>query len=234
MITFMAALIVLCLGDKDFEPVQEDSSHLLLDKAHAWVAASPYAHEILLLDPEDSPLLSAYYEWNKEAFALAALKGAPALFCTISGVLHKEIFTNDEGPRKGVALVREKWGHPCIPLDVFIDNHSGVCRHFVLAASYFLACMQSECLLPFPPLEIRIVRENLIYGGRHAWLQVGHWHFDPYWKLIADMTDTMHREFLYHVYGPVGIDNYKVLGERDYAEDDPMLRGFERMGQKSR
>jgi hypothetical protein len=234
MISLMAALVVLCFGEKDFEPVEEDSSFSLLEKAHAWVAATPYAHEILLLDPEDSPLLSAYYEWNKDAFSLAARESAPALFCKISSVLHNEIFTNIENPRKGVAIVRAKWGHPCVPLDIFIDNHSGVCRHFVLAAAYFLARLQSENLLSFQPLEIRIIRENLIYGGRHAWLQVGSWHFDPYWNLIADMANTTHREFLYHVYGPVGIDNIKVLGERDYVEDDPMLRGFERMGQKSR
>lgn len=222
MIALTTALIVFCLGDQDFTPIEEFFSSSLADSAHAWVAHAPHAHEILLLDPDASPLLSIYYEKNREAFILAAEQSMPALFHSICTVLHKEIFTNVKKPRECVYEVIEKWGRPCIPLDAFIEDHCGVCRHFVFTAAYFFARMQKEQLLPL--LNMRIIRDNLHHGGRHAWMQIGTWHFDPYWNLNADWTDSSHRDFLYHVYGSVGIENYKILGETDHAEDDSMLR----------
>lgn len=199
----LASALAFTLGTQEFTPLEKDYTIFHSQTPHAWVATNLYAHEILLLDPKDSPLLCNYYEQGKKLFLQAAAQSIPSLLSVIGYFLHTNIFTHSMDRKQATQEFIRSWGHPCIPLEAFIKNRTGVCRHFVLTAAYILTRLQTELNAPLVLQKIQIVRKNLTnkdIKGRHAWLEIDHWHFDPYWNLIGDLADPQQKEFIYQFY----------------------------------
>lgn len=150
------------------------------DTAIIWHSSVPQARETLLLDIDHSPLLEELYlKWRgelKESEARGVLENLNHYLRT---------FVFDLSLCKREAVIKLVGGAKALPLEYFIENKTGVCRHFSLTAYYFLERMRKEDFLPIISNEI-ICKD--LGSGRHAWVSVelkdGSFHFDPYWGIL--------------------------------------------------
>ncbi len=194
---FLAASLTFLWGEKEFVVIEDVYPASFATTPHGWVPTSLYAHEILLIDPCSYPLLLSSYEKFKSILANIPSQNLFSILSVMSTYLHTEVFTISHNRKQTIRDEIALQKCPCLPLDFFIAKRIGVCRHYVLMAAYLLAQLQVDEAFIFP--KICIVRQNLS-SGRHAWLQIGEWHFDPYWNLILNLNNPADKEFLHRLY----------------------------------
>jgi hypothetical protein len=101
---------------------------------------------------------------------------------------------------------------PFIPIDHFIENGIGVCRHHALIAAYILDRLTYE----EPPLlkgAAQHMRDNIPFGA-HVWTTFvsesgSKWHIDTLWDRIEDFSDPVKFQELAlpFAYGPNAMRN---------------------------
>jgi len=100
---------------------------------------------------------------------------------------------------------------PIIPIDEFIRNKRGVCRHQALVACYFISKLMKDRPDLFPPSgRVHHVRDNLLWRGAHVWAWYLHpdghtiYHIDPMWD-YSEVFDRNSKEGRLVVYEPAVI-----------------------------
>ena len=142
-------------------------------------SAVPEARETLIADFESSPHLDHHYQnWKKQlpSFDSRTILESLALY------LRTEVF--DQHFIDKAKILRSLHSN-ALPLDDFVVHKIGVCRHFCLAAYFFLEKLKMEQMIPLHSIEI--VRKEL-KNSRHSSLRLefedGSFHFDPYWGIL--------------------------------------------------
>lgn len=146
-------------------------------------SAAPHARETLIVDSENSPYLERHYQnWKRQLPSL----DARTILENLSVYLKTEVF--NLSIRNKAEILRSLHSH-ALPLDDFVVHKVGVCRHFCLAAYFFLEKLKNEQLAAIYSIEI--VRMN-IKNSRHAYLVLefedGSFHFDPYWGILSELN----------------------------------------------
>jgi len=144
-----------------------------------WESSNPNARETLVLDFENSPILDhLYLDW-KYHLHHRDTKGILESLCIF---LRTAVFDPPSQNQNDILKLLKSYQ---LPLDYFVAHRLGVCRHFSLAAYYFLERVRKEQLAPIRSIEI--ISKDLEMG-RHAWLCIvfedGSFHFDPYWGIL--------------------------------------------------
>ncbi len=170
-----------------------------------WEPTHPRARETLLLQLEDSPLLSRLYNnWRHNL-----RKTAPKeIFEDLLTYLRTVVFDMKQSCRSIIKTLVEEASSQEISIEYFVEKRAGLCRHFTLVAYYFLQRLNREAFLP--PFSIEILRMPILVGGvlgRHAWLSVffedenRSFHFDPFWSIVMDKADPNASLTLKNYYG---------------------------------
>jgi hypothetical protein len=148
-----------------------------------WEPTAPHARETLLIDFENSPHLEHHYlNWKKQLPSF----DARIILESLLWYLRTEVF--DPNIRNKAEVLRSL--HACeLPLDDFVVHKIGVCRHFCLAAYFFLEKLKTEHLIAIYSMEI--VRKE-VKNSRHSYLELefedGSFHFDPYWGILSELN----------------------------------------------
>lgn len=155
----------------------------------ACIGSHPLQREIILLDPNNSPLLQSHYtNW-----ILNGERNFPSLITHIRGLFEStEYMTYDR----------------FVPLDHFLAAKKGVCRHVALTTAYFLTRLIEEHHLA--PGKAYYIRDLIPYGG-HAWnlyiTEKGElWHIDALWNVIKNPADPTDYQELVRLYGKSAIE----------------------------
>jgi hypothetical protein len=150
-----------------------------------WESSYPNARETLILDFENSPYLDDLYLHWKNQLNLSDPKGILESLIIYLRTAVFDVPTQDQ--EEAMKLLKSY----SLPLDYFVAHRFGVCRHFSLAAYYFLERARKEQLAHIRSIEV--ISKNL-EKGRHAWLCVeiedGSFHFDPYWGILESYGNT--------------------------------------------
>lgn len=113
--------------------------------------------------------------------------------------------------------IHKRGGHPCIPIDRFIEKTVGVCRHHALVAAYLLDRFMQEnwnrCTFTG---KVQIMGDD-IKGGGHAWLTLlssvqETWAFDSLNNIIGNLNEEEFKQALIQKFGadPVERQIYKA------------------------
>lgn len=159
--------------------------HAFTQTPIACVGSHPLEREIILLDPQNAPILeSKYQEWKQELSPLTRF---------ICSLFESSSYVSNER---------------FISLDNFLSAKNGVCRHTSLVTAYFLTRMSEDQLIC--PGKAYYVRDLIPHGG-HAWnlyiTDTGEmWHIDSSWNLVKNPRKEEHYQELIHLYGKKAID----------------------------
>lgn len=175
----MNLLLFICL---QFSPIQET----IPDGSFSYPGLNP--REILIVDRKNSPLLEKSYQ-----DLLASLKERKMekeillhLLYYVRETLFDPNLCNMENVATLIQALHPDELEPEIPLDFFLKQRTGVCRHMALTTAYIIDRLISDGWLKGQSL---LIREN-IPSGRHAWTlflsEEGAWHLDASWGFLAD------------------------------------------------
>jgi len=147
-----------------------------------------HPREIIVLDPDRSPLLKQGYFQLKSQLHLEWTE--KKVLQSVLTFVKTTLFNPDTcSERKTVQLIHELYPdefQPEIPLETFIEEKTGVCRHIALATTYYLHELAKDGWLEGTAYLIR----DEIPLGRHAWTlflsNESAWHLDAYWGLLED------------------------------------------------
>lgn len=183
-------------------------------KCVASCGSSP-TREILLLDPNKSPLLNQHYINFKYFLSTKGAKTVEQVLNLSKEYIRKEVFPLSGNPSleamTDVFVQQEAENFPdlrtksikynkmvpLIPIDRFIVNRIGVCRHLALVSLYFLDRLASEKDSPLYGGQAITIRDNLedVTGkviGAHVWVAFRkddqRFHLDPMWNEMGDLT----------------------------------------------
>lgn len=176
--------------------------------------------EIILLDPENSPILMAKYARLKELLSDRKAEGEMTesdILEFVKNFVMINIFHGD--PDTLDSLLKEKeikptlieGTTPFIPIDQFIDKGVGVCRHHSMVMAFLLDKLTKDP--PDQPLlsgAVQYMRSNVEGGGAHAWVtyvnQNQKFHLDSLWNVFSEFSEVSERMKLAKEYGLEAID----------------------------
>ncbi|CAF24551.1 hypothetical protein [Candidatus Protochlamydia amoebophila] len=154
---------------------------------------SSASREMILLDPQNSPALNdKYNQFEQLIMKFMRAKGKPNLspkelliltnYFMSTIVFPKDSLANERinklvANSQNDAAIYKINSQPCIPIDVFIVNQVGVCRHHSLVAAFFLdKFIQTHPDIGFTG-KVQIMRDELVKDNRvigaHAWITLG-------------------------------------------------------------
>lgn len=159
--------------------------------------------EVILFDPDNSPHFDAAYQ--RLTSQITPEMEEVEILQTV-GELIETLFDREKGSPQSIysfAGTRE------VPLDAFLEEKIGICRHYALVAALFLKRLSNEGWIDG---EARLIRRD-IPDRRHGWclfLSEDHaWHFDPLWGILEDMRTETGTLRLYQRYGKKAIDRVR-------------------------
>ncbi|MCB1119548.1 MAG: hypothetical protein KDK65_06275 [Chlamydiia bacterium] len=175
---------------------------------------STASREILLLDPNDSPKLAAHYEHLQKQ--IGEETDTEVILKKVAQYIQKEIFP---GTKVESLINRARQTHqttthrdypeqkiPLIPIDTFIENQVGVCRHHALVLAYLLDRLKQDGKLDGTIHHIR----DAVQGGAHVWVNFiprhkageshAKWHLDSLWDVLENYATQLGYENL-RIYG---------------------------------
>lgn len=192
--------------------------------------------EVLLLDPENSPVLHKHFE--KVLRIISQIPGCmqeDMIFKTVVNYVRDKIFPShshhDLLPRLLFFVEAKKALHTtpkinvlgteiaCIPIDAFISKGLGVCRHHALVIAYILDGLKKHLAEKHNFTgTVQIIRDDVI-GGAHAWVTYVNkekkMHIDSLWNVITDFSNARGRKTLEEAYGKEAIERqFKKVGHR--------------------
>lgn len=153
----------------------------------ASVGTDVLGREIIILDPNNSPILNQKFQEFQGNTITDACQ-----------FIRAQVFDLDRCDERHIDQSEQ-----FMPLDAFVEAKIGVCRHWALVTGYFLDRL-------FPQAQVYHVRDTLKNGG-HAWnlmiLNDQAWHIDAFWNVIKNLNNLDDLNFLYSIYGRAPIDN---------------------------
>lgn len=177
--------------------------------AFVYPGAGP--REVILVDPEHSPLLEKAFVGLKEQ--LCDDFSEYQILQTTCLYIREEIFNLDDcnewSVQKLIQSLYPDEKEPQISLEAFLEQKTGVCRHIALTATYLIHRLIKEGWLE---AEALLIRANSPYG-RHAWTLVlteaGAWHLDCLWQILENGKTSAGFSKLCHNYGKRTMDEQK-------------------------
>lgn len=179
-----------------------------------FVYPGKHPREVILFDPPNSPRLqeakSQFFEKLRPSFSEAEI------LVTLIDFIRDEVFDLTKCDNKILSnLLGDTSKEPEIPIDYFIEQRIGVCRHIALVTTYFVDQLIKENMLSG---EVFFIRENLPYG-RHAWTllltETGAWHIDAYWGSLENAKTDAGFLNLCRKYGKRVMDTQKLRWSHD-------------------
>lgn len=176
-----------------------------------WEPSEPKARETLYLEKDNTPLLSQHYQtWKHRLLNSIQHPTANDVWVMLSDLLvylRTEVFDMPTCHSCAIQHIILKAGSDILPIELFVSEKSGVCRHFALTAYYFLETLRLEKILPINSVEL--IRKKCYANGskgRHAWLSISteenrSFHFDPFWGIMVDHDAPNAHEILQDIYG---------------------------------
>lgn len=176
-----------------------------IDQNIIWESNSPSSRETLYLAKDNAPLLNRHYSIWKEG--LRSLEPEFVL-ADLLHYLRTTLFNLSLCNKSTVDELVKQAGTQMVPIEFFVQQKTGVCRHFALVAYYFFEKMGEEGQLPISSVDLTRAFVSVEgHEGRHAWvtLFMDHgkrsFHFDPFWGIIIDMSNPLAQETLNKAYG---------------------------------
>lgn len=147
-----------------------------------------HPREIIVVDPEASPLLDAAYDklltYLKEDFSEEQI--IELVFLYVREVLFNLNLCNEREVRALIYTLHPDEAEPEIPLETFLKYKTGLCRHIALTSTCLLNRLIKDDWLQGDAF---LIRENCP-SGRHAWTlflsEEGAWHLDSLWGVLEN------------------------------------------------
>lgn len=180
-------------------------SQNVLGRPVASVGETPFNREVVVLDAQ-SAVLMALYKNFKESLCVEVLPSDPGNLLRSLDNWMNQIFS-----KRDVKALVAQWQEskslqssvrstkngekstPLIPIDYFIENKTGTCRHFTLLGLYMLQKAIDDGLIYG---EVYYVRADLQGGRGHAWMMfkepspsANAWVVDLFSHEVANLED---------------------------------------------
>lgn len=169
----MIALLLLALL-----PIDE----AIPDEAFCYLGK--YEREVITFDPSNCPAFDKAYQNLREH--LTDLESEEDILLTTLDYVQRELFDLSLCTNPRVLEMISEDGRKEIPLDAFLQEKQGVCRHIALCVTLLLHQLIDEEVLDG---EVYLIREDLSWG-RHAWTLLitkqSAWHLDAYQGIFED------------------------------------------------
>ena len=162
--------------------------------------------EVLVIDPGNSPLLDLAIE------RLLELLPNPCTELEVIETTHRfireELFDRENSSPEAIShliQIEEE-----IPLERFLEERMGICRHFALTTTLLL-----DRLTKIGKIEgtAMLIREETPFG-RHGWTlfltETSAWHVDPYLDILKDGKNEKDFLSLCQKYGKRTMEKQKV------------------------
>ncbi|HSW87468.1 MAG TPA: hypothetical protein VLG49_08235 [Rhabdochlamydiaceae bacterium] len=192
----------------------------------ASIGEHPEGREIICLDPYNAPKLMSKYQELLSLLKDQACTSFRETLTVIADFIKYRVFESDKCHQLNLERFINQWmiAHsdrpqaftyakdgrkiPVIPLDAFVEEGIGMCRHVSLATAFFLDNILKDPDLKhiLPSGTVYHVRDQLFEGG-HSWnIYISEdrsqfWHIDSFWELIANLNLIDEKESLYLEYG---------------------------------
>lgn len=197
-----------------------------------FIGSYPMGREIILLNPQDAPLLDTFYQ-NFVDSLTPALSHFEVLE-KLSDFINEHVFIPElsnesqlnafinqwcfdrDRCREDYSITISTYYIPVIPLEKFISLGVGVCRHYALATAYFLDRLAQEGYIHGKAFVVRDIVSSRISMGGHAWnLFISDegkevWHLDTYWEELQNCNQPEEMRILCERYGSNAIENQLV------------------------
>lgn len=173
--------------------------------------------EIIIVDPTSSPLLTQAKE--RILLKIDPLASEEEILINTVHFVREELFDlmkcDETNVWKFIIARSDEEELPEIPLDAFLKEKLGVCRHIALTTTYLLdALIEKEKLKG----ELFFIREQTPFG-RHAWTllltETAAWHIDAYWGIIENGKTDAGFARLCQKYGKRVMEEQKLRWEDD-------------------
>lgn len=139
--------------------------------------------------------------WNKDSVEFEKIIKEFEIIHSDNKIYHKTY-------KKSVAV---------IPIEYFIENKMGVCRHHGIVAGYILdRLVREQKGILIVEGTVQIIRDNITKGnlriGAHVWVAFTEstgkkWHIDTLWRLAVQLDTPENKEYLSAAYGAEAIEN---------------------------
>lgn len=142
--------------------------------------------EIIMIDPENSPILNK--ACDKILSEIAPEMSEKEILATTLKYLKNHLYHFEDCNEQALSTLLSSYEDtsPEIPLEAFLREKKGVCRHIALTTTYLLDQFIKKDLLQG---KVFLIRDNLAQG-RHAWTlflnEKCAWHIDAFWEVIED------------------------------------------------
>lgn len=162
-----------------------------------------YPREILTVDPKNTPLLDAAYKTLKERIRKSDEE--EKILETVLLLVRDELFERERSQEVFSNITAEEE----IPLETFLENKIGICRHFALTTTLLIDRLIKEEILIG---EVKLIREETPFG-RHGWTLFtsgsGRWHIDPYLDSMENAKNSIGLLRLCQKYGKQTMKRYE-------------------------
>lgn len=211
-------------GEIDFSMLRYRKLSIEQKESFASIGSSS-TREIITIDATNSPLVNAVYKLFERACDGEKDLTIEKALIILNQILNEKVFAYnkpDSHERREEFIKNYKITHPnsttkhqdktipVIPMDAFITEQNGACRHHSFLAWYLLNCLKLNRPNLFKGVAIQHIRDNARHGA-HSWVNVvtekGGWLFDSCWEVVQSytITDTGKLPTSAYGYGPDAI-----------------------------
>lgn len=205
---------------------------------------SSHEREFILCDFGRSPLLKEHYKKLVKRLKKAIPPGSHSVptaiaLSVIMSYIRKEIFPYDENfsltqaTKKAVKAYKTTHPEHClmfkngidsipvVPIDYFVEQQIGVCRHHALVAAMLIdKLMDKYGGILIPKGIVQHLRDNMKNGGAHVWVALiepdgTKWHLDTLWQMAGRILNSTYRAMLEQTYGSTIVRNQDI--KTDFA-----------------
>lgn len=180
---------------------------------HENIPSEPFRYEgktrreSITFDPKGAPLFDRHYLALKKE--LKGIDQEDELLLLTLDYVQRQIFDLPHCSETNVETLIASYGQREIPLDFFLAEKKGVCRHIALCVTLLLDRLIQDQFLTG---ECFLIRDELPWG-RHAWTlflsKEGAWHLDGYYGVLENGKTRAGFSKLCHKYGKEVIERQK-------------------------
>ncbi len=148
------------------------------------------SRESLYLDPNNCPHLQKAY--RNFVVLLDKPQTAEETVFALTNYIASEVFYPANANDEAVLSIVQ---NPVMDLDVFVENHVGLCRHYAYATAYFIDKLQNELPPLIPKGNVSLIRKNFPQGKHVFCLYTSQ---DKSLKLIIDSMWGIVKKYIEH------------------------------------
>lgn len=143
-----------------------------------------HKREVITFDPQSAPLFEQAYQTLKNR--LIGLTSEQEILLETVDFVQRDLFDLPECTNQNVIQLILHEGMGEIPLETFLREKKGVCRHLALTVTLLVDSLVRDGTLSGKAL---LIREDLLWG-RHAWTlylsESGAWHLDAFYGIMEN------------------------------------------------